>query len=95
MKVEHQEREHRFIVRFDDDEAELVYSRPGPGLIDLEHTYVPQSARGQGVGEALADAAFDYARAHGDKVIPSCPFVRRWLRSNPRVADLVDSRYAK
>jgi len=94
MNVEHQERENRFIVRFGDDEAELAYSRPGPRLIDLEHTYVPQSARGQGVAEALATAAFEYAREQGDKVIPSCPFVRGWLRAHPELADLVDSRYA-
>ena len=94
MNVEHQERENRFIVRVGDDEAELAYSRPGPRLLDLEHTYVPKSARGQGVAEALATAAFDYAREHGDKVVPSCPFVRRWLRAHPELADLVDSPYA-
>jgi len=94
MNVEHRERENRFIVRAGDDEAELAYTLPGPGLIDIQHTYVPRAARGQGVAEALAKAAFDYAREHGDKVVPSCPFVRQWLRAHPEVAGLVDARYA-
>jgi predicted GNAT family acetyltransferase len=97
MTVEHVESDvngGRFVVRIGDTEAELVYTRPGPTLIDLQHTYVPKGARGQGVAEALAKAAFAYARAQGFRVIPSCPFVRRWLQMHPEEAALVDERYA-
>lgn len=94
MQVEHDEQEHRFFVRVGDEEAELAYTRPGRGLLDIQHTYVPESARGQGVAEALAVAAFDYARRCGDRVIPTCPFVRKWLASHPEEAALVDQRYA-
>jgi predicted GNAT family acetyltransferase len=95
MKVEHDERESRFFVHFDDEDAELAYSRAGPRLIDLQHTYVPESARGHGVAEALAEAAFAYARENGYRVIPTCPFVRSWLRHHPEEAALVDGPYAK
>ena len=94
MKVEHRERENRFIVRVGNEEAELEYTRPGRGLIDIQHTYVPPSARGRGVAEALAVAAFQFARERGDRVIPSCPFVRKWLLDNPDEATLVDRRYS-
>jgi predicted GNAT family acetyltransferase len=94
MKVEHDERESRFFVHFDDADAELRYARVGPRLIDLQHTYVPESARGHGVAEALAEAAFAYAREHGDRVVPTCPFVRSWLRHHPEAAALVDAPYA-
>ena len=92
MTVEHRERERRFVVRFDGDDAELAYVRAGPKVIDLRHTYVPKSARGHGVAEALAQAAFDYAREHGLRVVPTCPFVRRWLASHPNEMKLVDAR---
>src|SRR4029079_3177320 len=95
MKVEHDEREHRFFVHFDDEDAELAYTRVGPRLIDLQHTYVPQSARGHGVAEALAEAAFAYAREQGFRVVPSCPFVRSWLRHHFEERDLLDPAYAK
>ncbi len=95
MKVEHDEKESRFFVRVDGDEAELAYTRVGPRLIDLQHTYVPASARGHGLAEALAEAAFDYAREHGFRVVPSCPFVRTWLRRHPERATLVDAPYAE
>ena len=94
MKVEHDEREGRFFVRFGDEDAELTYSRVGPRLIDIQHTYVPESARGHRVAEALAEAALAYAREHGDRVVPSCPFVRSWLRHHPEEAAIVDPAYA-
>ena len=95
MTVEHQEPESRFVVRIGGDEAELAYNRPGPGLIDIQHTFVPSAARGQGVAESLATAAFEYAREQNLRVIPSCPFVRGWLEHHPEEAALVDRRYAR
>ena len=95
MTVEHDESESRFVVRFEGDEAYLVYAMVGPKLIDLQHTYVPESARGHGVAEALAMAAFAYARERGLRVVPTCPFVRHWLRSHPEELKLVDAPFAK
>jgi len=95
VKVEHDEAASRFFVRVDGDEAELAYTRVGPRLIDLQHTYVPESARGHGLAEAMAEAAFDYAKERGLRVVPTCPFVRRWLASHPERAKLVDAPYAK
>jgi uncharacterized protein len=89
MTVEHRPGEHRFVVRLDDGEGELTYTRPDPKTIDLQHTRVPQSGRGQGVADALATAAFAYARAEGLRVIPTCPFVRAWLARHAEVGDLL------
>jgi uncharacterized protein len=92
VHVEHDEAHHRFVVRLGNEEAEITYARPAPGVLDLQHTFVPESARGQGIAEALAVAAFDFARQHGDRVIPSCPFVRSWLPGHPEEAKLVSAR---
>lgn len=95
MKVEHDEKAGRFTVVIDGEEAELVYLRVGPKLIDIQHTFVPDAARGHRVAEALATAAFDYARERGYRIVPTCPFVRRWLRLHPELLELVDPLYAK
>jgi uncharacterized protein len=97
MNVEHDEKAGRFSVRTDDQEdgeAELMYLRVGPKLIDIQHTYVPPDDRGHGVAEALATAAFDYARDRGFLVVPTCPFVRKWLGLHPELLKLVDPPYA-
>jgi len=95
MNIEHDEPEGRFFVRFDDGDAELAYTRVGPKVIDIQHTYVPTGARGHGVAEALAGAAFEYARENGLRVVPTCPFVRKWLEAHPEEVKIVDPRYAK
>ena len=95
MQVEHEEEQGRFVIRVEGEEAELAYTRPGPRIMDIQHTFVPEGARGHGLAEVLAKAAFDFARAKKLKVVPTCPFVRKWLGSHPDEATLVDARYAK
>lgn len=88
MQVEHQKQSQRFVARTDAGEAELAYA-PAGDAIDLQHTFVPPGARGAGVGEALVQRAFAYAREEGLGVIPTCPFVSAWLNDNPEQKELV------
>ena len=74
MQVEHVEDENRFVVRLDDEEAELTYLRAGPKLIDIQHTYVPEDERGHGVAEALAAAVTPPApHAHAQPSLVGSP----------------------
>ena len=59
-----------------DEAAEMTFSRTNDHLIMIDHTYVPPSARGQGLGEALSKRAVEDARAKGWKIIPVCPFFK-------------------
>ncbi|NUO40025.1 MAG: N-acetyltransferase [Gemmatimonadaceae bacterium] len=89
--VRHNAAEHRFEATTDHGLATLRYVQRGD-VLDLAHTAVPQDAEGQGVGGALAHAAFEHAREQGVQVIPSCPFVRAYLQKHPEFGDLVASR---
>ena len=83
MTVEHDQAGERFFVTLPDGEAELVYGEFGEGILDLQHTEVPASARGEGVADALVRAALAFARARGLKVVATCPYVQRWLKAHP------------
>ena len=83
MTVEHDQTGERFFVTLPDGEAELVYGEFGDGILDLQHTEVPASARGEGVADALVRAALAFARARGLKVVATCPYVQRWLKAHP------------
>ena len=78
----------RFEAHTEHGVAHLRYVARGD-VLDLVHTEVPQAAEGQGVGAALAKAALDHARAEGMKVIPSCPFVRTYIKRHGEYANLV------
>jgi len=62
---------------------ELIYGMFADDVIDLQHTEVPASAQGKGVGDALVRAALAYARERDLRVIATCPCVQAWLRRHP------------
>jgi uncharacterized protein len=80
---------HRFEVNLEGHTAFAEY-RLKPGHIVLPHTVVPPEFEGKGVASALARHAFGYARDHGLKVIPTCPFMSAWVKKHPEQHDIVD-----
>jgi predicted GNAT family acetyltransferase len=78
----------QFEIQTDAGVAVLKYVSKGQ-VLELIHTKVPAVLEGKGYGGALAKAALDHARAQGLKVIPTCPFVRAYLRRHPEYEDLV------
>jgi len=60
-------------------------------LMVFTHTEVDAAFEGRGVGGALARFGLDHARELGLKVMPQCPFVKRWLGRHPDYADLIYS----
>ena len=83
VSVRHDEERSRFVVDLPDGEAELIYGEFSEDVLDLQHTEIPPSGRGKGLGDALVRAALRYARARGARVMATCPYVQAWLRRHP------------
>jgi predicted GNAT family acetyltransferase len=83
MNVQHDIQHSRFVMAVDHGEAELVYALIDDDAMDMQHTEVPPPDRNQGVADALVREALAYAREHKLRIIPSCPYVRAWLRRHP------------
>ena len=78
----------RFCVKLEGYEACLMYRLSGREL-DLYHTYVPEVFRGRGVAEKLCKAAFEYAKANGLTVLPSCSYISgAYLKRHPEYEPL-------
>ncbi len=89
--VVHDEAGSRFVISLAGQEAVLEYRLTGQ-IIDLYHTFVPESLRGRGLAEQLCKAAFEYAKANGLKVIPSCSYVAgAYLKRHQQYAPLITS----
>jgi predicted GNAT family acetyltransferase len=86
--VSHDAAHRRFTAPTDGGEAVLAYEPAGERTLDLQHTVVPEDARGEGVGDALVRAAVAHARAEGLTLIPTCPFVEAWMRRHPDERDV-------
>ena len=78
--IRHSKPDQTFYASLDGRESELAYSQPTSDLIDFVHTYVDESLRGQGVGEALAQAGLAYARQEHLRVQTSCEFMAAYVR---------------
>lgn len=69
------------LARFVDDEA---------GRRIIFHTEVDDAYEGQGLAADLVTAALDETRAEGLRVVPVCPYVKRFVEQHPEYADIVD-----
>lgn len=73
-----------------EDVGEMTFSRLNPTLIIVDHTGVPDSLRGQGVGQTLAAHVVAEARAKSFRIVPLCPFLRaQFERHHPEWADVM------
>lgn len=79
----------RYVTVINGDEAEMTYSRAGTTRIIIDHTGVPDSMRGMGVGKQMVEAAVKDARSEGFKIIPLCPFAKATLEKHPEWQDVV------
>jgi predicted GNAT family acetyltransferase len=65
-----------FIERDGKRLAESTYSVAGDTRIIIDHTEVSDELRGTGAGARLVEAAVQWARAEGKKIVPLCPFAK-------------------
>jgi predicted GNAT family acetyltransferase len=89
MSVEHDSASRRFTVAASSGTAVLAYAPAGSHILELYSTYVPPADRGRGIAARLVEAAIQYARSEGFRIIPSCWYVAQWIRHHPEHADLV------
>lgn len=61
----------------------------------MHHTEISEAWAGKGVGKALVRFALEDIGSKDGLVVPICPFVQSFLRSNPEFRDLVDHQTAK
>ena len=86
--VQHDAGRQRFHLRLEGHEAELAYHLR-EGVLVIDHTGVPEAIGGRGVASRLVQAAFEYARGQGWRVIPACSYAQVWVSRHPDYAGLV------
>lgn len=78
----------RYAAVLDGSEAEMTYTKLGPSLISIDHTFVPDTMRGKGVAQALAKNAVLDARRSGWKIISRCSFMHAQAMRHPDWSDV-------
>lgn len=68
--------------------AEVTFPAVSADVVNIDHTFVHDSLRGQGVAAQLMKAAADRLRGEGRRAYPTCSYAVRWFEKNPDYADV-------
>ncbi len=62
--------------------AEITFPENAPGVYTIDHTFVDESLRGQGIAGKLVRAAVDEIEKRGGQVTATCSYAVCWLREH-------------
>lgn len=69
--------------------AEMTYAGSAGGTATVDHTWVSDSLRGQGVAKRLVDACVQWARASGTRIVPKCSYARAVFKRHEDLQDVL------
>ena len=69
--------------------AEVTFPEVDQNTVDINHTFVDESLRGQGVAGQLIEAVAEQLRSQGKKAILTCSYAIKWFEKHPEYNDLV------
>ncbi|MCG3164580.1 MAG: putative protein YjdJ [Bacteroidia bacterium] len=70
-------------------QAEMTYVFAGPSKFIIDHTEVFPGNEGKGFGKQLVNAAANFAREKGFKILPVCPYAKKVMEKTPEYADVL------
>jgi voltage-gated potassium channel len=79
---------HKFFFVLDGEEGFMRYKIDNQ-KIDLYHTYIPDDLRQFGFGKKLIEFAISYSRENDFKIIPTCPYVKKYFSEHPELSNLL------
>jgi predicted GNAT family acetyltransferase len=80
-QVQHQVEKQQFIIELPNEDALLLYQfDPKTRHVHFYRTYVPASARGQGLASQLVQAGLAWAEQQQYQISSSCSYVQHFLK---------------
>ncbi|TCN27097.1 GNAT family N-acetyltransferase [Mesobacillus foraminis] len=69
--------------------AEITYTPVDENTLSIDHTYVSEELRGQGIAKQLVEKVIDKARGENKKIIPICSYAQTLLKDNKNYEDVL------
>ena len=69
--------------------CEVTFPNRDEKRVNLDHVYVDQSLRGQGIASKLVSMAYDYIEEKDLKIIAKCPYAITWFKKHEDHQDIV------
>lgn len=90
--VRHLQESHggAFVIERDGERlAEMTYVGDTGGSATVNHTWVSDALRGQGVAKRLVDACVEWARASGTRIVPTCSYAQAVFKRHDELKDVL------
>lgn len=69
--------------------AYITFPEVEEGVVDITHTVVDPSLRGQGVAGKMTEALAEYLKAEGLKVQLTCSYAVKWFDKHEEYRDIL------
>lgn len=69
--------------------AEITFPAVDSDTVNIDHTFVDDSLRGQGVAGQLMEAVVDELKEQNKKAIVTCSYAVKWFANHPEHEDLL------
>lgn len=69
--------------------AKVTYKNKDESTIIVDHTFVSEELRGQGIAGKLYDAIIDFARTEDKKIVPECSYIQVKMKRHTEDQDLL------
>jgi predicted GNAT family acetyltransferase len=81
---------HSYIILVDGKQAGFTAYRDRGGQRVFYHTVIDDEFAGQGLASRLVAGALDDVRAQGKRIVPVCPYVKKYLGRHDGFGDITD-----
>ena len=62
--------------------AEITFKEIEKGVYNIDHTFVDETLRGQGIASKLVELAVEKIKTKGCKVEATCFYAKRWIENH-------------
>lgn len=80
-------------VYVNDENGDMIVNGTFPfledGVVNVDHTFVDPSLRGQGIASKLMKEIYNIAKEEGYKVVATCPYAVVWFERNKDKQDVL------
>lgn len=83
--------DHKFYIGDDEQNptAEITFKETGGNELNVDHTYVSEELRGEGIAGKLVEQMVSYAREEGKKINPTCSYAKEKIEKTPEYHDVL------
>lgn len=68
--------------------AEITFPGRSGRVVEITHTFVDDSLRGQGIAGKMMEALAQKLRSENKKAVPVCSYAVRWFETHSEASDL-------